>query len=329
MGIIDYHSPLNALISVKGYTYKRDSVAAILKSFEGIRHTFLEKPASQAFMLSPKRWTIARRVGDALHLIILILLLGSIEFVMADCPDQLASDLGNPYLYTETEWSPEVEWVTATFSLTNESGREINFTTLAPSETLDAWVRYPDGSDPYSTPPYEISDEDFIYRQSPAGSSFSAGAVISWKVAMYVAGAPEDYRRELKVSPTEAGDAFSELEPNLISSSLSCSSGEPFLAEITTIEAGLDEIILSVLAETGRSAISSYHASCENSAGISTVASSASNSLTLSNLDAGEEYSCTATAINSWGASASSDPKRASTPGNHLPAWLLHEASTP
>ena len=280
-------------------------------------------------MPSPKCWTTSRGAGEASHLVISIVLLGSVESVMADCPDHFATDLGNPHLYTETEWSPEAEWVTATFSLTNESGGEVDFTTLAPSETLDAWVRYPDGSDPYSTPPYKIPDEDLIYRLSPAGSSFETGAVISWKVAMYVMGAPEDYRRELKVLPTATGDAFSEFEPNLISSSLSCSSGEPFLAEITTIEAGLDEIVLSILAETGRSAISSYHASCENSAGVTSVASGTSNSLTLSDLDAGEEYSCAATATNSWGTSASSDPTRIYTLESGLPVWLLYEASTP
>ena len=50
MGIIDYHSPLNILISVKGHPYERDAFAAVFESFEGIRHTFVEQPASQAFM---------------------------------------------------------------------------------------------------------------------------------------------------------------------------------------------------------------------------------------------------------------------------------------
>ena len=50
MGIIDYHSPLNILISVKGHPYERDAFAAVFESLEGIRHTFVEQPASQAFM---------------------------------------------------------------------------------------------------------------------------------------------------------------------------------------------------------------------------------------------------------------------------------------
>ena len=50
LGIIDYHSPLNILISVKGHPYERDAFAAVFESLEGIRHTFVEQPASQAFM---------------------------------------------------------------------------------------------------------------------------------------------------------------------------------------------------------------------------------------------------------------------------------------
>ena len=53
MGIIDYHSPLNVLVSVKGHPFERDAFAAVFESFEGIRHTFVEQPASQAF-LNPK-----------------------------------------------------------------------------------------------------------------------------------------------------------------------------------------------------------------------------------------------------------------------------------
>ena len=50
MGIIDYHSPLNILVSVKGHPYERDAFAALFESFEEIRHTFVEQPASQAFL---------------------------------------------------------------------------------------------------------------------------------------------------------------------------------------------------------------------------------------------------------------------------------------
>ena len=50
MGIIDYHSPLNILISVKGHPFERDAFAAVFESFEGIRHTIVEQPASQSFM---------------------------------------------------------------------------------------------------------------------------------------------------------------------------------------------------------------------------------------------------------------------------------------
>jgi type 1 glutamine amidotransferase len=50
VGIIDYHSPLNILISVKGHPFERDAFAAVFESFEGIRHTFVEQPASQSFL---------------------------------------------------------------------------------------------------------------------------------------------------------------------------------------------------------------------------------------------------------------------------------------
>ena len=51
MGIIDYHSPLNILVSVKGHPFERDAFAALFESFDGIRHTFVEQPASQSFMI--------------------------------------------------------------------------------------------------------------------------------------------------------------------------------------------------------------------------------------------------------------------------------------
>ena len=53
MGIIDHHSPLNIMISVKGHPFERDAFAAVFESLEGIRHTIVEQPASQHFM-NPK-----------------------------------------------------------------------------------------------------------------------------------------------------------------------------------------------------------------------------------------------------------------------------------
>jgi len=50
MGIIDYHSPLNILVSVKGHPFERDAFAALFESFDGMRHTLVEQPASQSFM---------------------------------------------------------------------------------------------------------------------------------------------------------------------------------------------------------------------------------------------------------------------------------------
>ena len=53
MGIIDHHSSLNILISVKGHPYERDPFAAVFESFEGIRHTFVEQPAPPAIPTQP------------------------------------------------------------------------------------------------------------------------------------------------------------------------------------------------------------------------------------------------------------------------------------
>ena len=50
MGIIDYHSPLKALVSVKGHPFDRSAFAGLFESFEGIQHTFVDQPASQAFL---------------------------------------------------------------------------------------------------------------------------------------------------------------------------------------------------------------------------------------------------------------------------------------
>jgi len=50
LGIIDYRSPLNILVSVKGHPYERDAFAAVFESFDGMSHTLVEQPASQAFM---------------------------------------------------------------------------------------------------------------------------------------------------------------------------------------------------------------------------------------------------------------------------------------
>ena len=60
MGVIDHHSPLNILISVKGHPYERDPFAAVFESFEGIRHTFVEQPASQAIFKSRSRRALGR-----------------------------------------------------------------------------------------------------------------------------------------------------------------------------------------------------------------------------------------------------------------------------
>ncbi|MEC8112379.1 MAG: hypothetical protein VX121_06460, partial [Pseudomonadota bacterium] len=69
---------------------------------------------------------------------------------------------------------------------------------------------------------------------------------------------------------------------------------------------------------------------CEDSSGASTSVSSTSTSITVPDLEGGEDYTCTVTATNSIGTSVASDPSETLTPtSSGLPVWLLHEASTP
>ena len=60
MGIIDHHSALNILISVKGHPFERDAFAAVFESFEGIRHTVVEQPASPSVIECTENQTQSR-----------------------------------------------------------------------------------------------------------------------------------------------------------------------------------------------------------------------------------------------------------------------------
>jgi len=50
MGIIDYRSELNVLVSTKGHPYSRDAFFEVFESFDGIAHTAVEQPANQNFL---------------------------------------------------------------------------------------------------------------------------------------------------------------------------------------------------------------------------------------------------------------------------------------
>ena len=140
---------------------------------------------------------------------------------------------------------------------------------------------------------------------------------------------PLTYPRQISLNPEE-GNLFGQFSYTMLSASFYCSEGEPFYAEITAAEAGLGEIMLTASAFEGSAAITSYDATCEDSAGNTSTGSSASTSITITDLDAGEDYTCTVTATNSVGTSSVSDPTDTLTPtSSGLPIWLLHEASTP
>ncbi len=56
MSTIDYNSPLNFLVSVKGHPYARDGFFDMLEALPGMAFTAVEQPATQAF-LAPGRTT--------------------------------------------------------------------------------------------------------------------------------------------------------------------------------------------------------------------------------------------------------------------------------
>lgn len=49
MSIIDYRSPKQILVPVKGHPYERDAFFDVFESLQGIAYTAVEQPASQAF----------------------------------------------------------------------------------------------------------------------------------------------------------------------------------------------------------------------------------------------------------------------------------------
>ncbi|MFL2503004.1 MAG: fibronectin type III domain-containing protein [Luminiphilus sp.] len=217
----------------------------------------------------------------------------------------------------------------ANFSLSNDAGGDVDFSALSMAETLQAWVPIPEGANPYETDPYEFNSGNLYFRTAPAGETYANGATISWDLAFDVSNAPATYPRKISLRPEE-GNLFGQFSYTMLTASFSCSEGEPFYAEITEAEAGLGEIELTAYAFEGSAAITSYDATCEDTSGNETDASSTGTSIVVPELEGGEDYTCTVTATNSVGTSTASDPTETLTPtSSGLPVWLLHEASTP
>ena len=245
----------------------------------------------------------------------------------ATCPDSFIDE--SRWSTSSPVWSADIEYVIANFSLSNDAGGDVDFSSLSMAETIQAWVPTPDGANPYEEASYGFDSSTLTFKTAPAGETYSNGATITWDVAFDVSGAPATYPKEISLRPEE-GSAYGQFSYTMLSSEFSCSEGEPFYAEITEAEVGLGEILLTVAAAAGASAITSFEATCEDSDGNMTNASSTGTSITINDLEGGEDYTCTVTATNSVGTSAESDPTGTLTPTTQsLPIWLLYEASTP
>jgi len=252
---------------------------------------------------------------------------------VASCPSTF-DDQGR-WFTSDPEWSTDVIYVIAAFSVSTDGPADIDFSlggvAISDAETIQSWIPAPEGTNPYEEEgaPYDFPNESMTFKQSPAGETFESGGTVSWNVAFDISGAPEAHQKRISIRP-EGADPYGQFSYTLLSSEVSCSSGEPFFAEIIEAEAGLGEILLSVSAEQGSAAITSYDATCEDTNGATTDVSSSDTSITIPDLEAGEDYTCTVTATNSVGTSLASDPTESLTPtSGGLPIWLLHEASTP
>ena len=175
-------------------------------------------------------------------------------------------------------------------------------------------------------PVYDLSGLA-TYKVSPAGSTYGSGDSVGWQVAFDVSGASETYQSVLSIRPEES-DLFGQFSFSIVASELACSSGEPFFMEILDFEAASEEILLTVSAEAGLSAITSYEATCLDDDGTEYSASSTDTRITISGLTDDVDYTCTANATNASGTSANSPATDVITPmpPTGLPVWLLNEA---
>ena len=259
-------------------------------------------------------------------LVLMILLSGLVD---ASCPTTVIRDSNGRSVATSPDWSDDIEFVIADLVFSNSMPGDVTFnfqgSPVSDAETLDIDRR---ASHPYDYPIIDLS-EDAIFNISPAGETYSAGENIRWRVAFEAGAAPSGYYNRAGIQPVDH-DQYGTFQFGIVEAEFTCTEGEPFFAEITEAEAGLGEILLTVGAEQGSAAITSYDATCSDTDGNETDASSTGTSITVADLENGEDYTCTVTATNSIGTSVASDPSETLTPtSSGLPVWLLHEASTP
>ena len=251
------------------------------------------------------------------------------NFVEAACPTTVSRDSNGRSVATSPDWSDDIEFVIADLVFSNSMPGDVTFnpqgTPVSDAETLDIDRR---GSDPYAYPFIPLS-QDAIFKISPAGETYSAGENIRWRVAFEAGTAPAGYYNRVGLQPVDH-DLYGTFQFGVVEAEFTCTEGEPFFAEIMEAEAGLGEILLTVSAEQGSAAITSYDATCADTDGNETDASSTGTSITVADLENGEDYTCTVTATNSIGTSVASDPSETLTPtSSGVPVWLLYEASTP
>lgn len=239
------------------------------------------------------------------------------------CPTQFSED--GLWITSEPGWSDDVIYVIANLTVSNDEAADIVFAPSA-SDTIQVWIPPQEAANPYEVPVYDLSGLA-TYKVSPAGNTYGPGDSVSWQVAFDVSGASETYQSVLSVRPEES-DQFGQFSFSIVASELACSSGEPFFIEILDFEAASEEILLTVSAEAGLSAITSYAATCSDDGGMEYSASSTDTRITISGLVDDVDYTCTANATNASGTSTNSAVTDAITPtlDAGLPIWLLNEA---
>ena len=249
--------------------------------------------------------------------------------VEAACPTTVIRDSNGRSVETTPDWSDDVAFVIADLVFSNSMPGDVTFnpqgSPVADWETLDIDRR---GSDPYDYPFIPLA-EDAIYSISPAGETYSSGESIRWRVAFEAGAGPAGYYNRVGLQPRDH-DQYGTFQFGIVDVEFPCTEGEPFFAEIVQADAGSGEIFLTVSAEQGNAAITSYDATCEDPDGNETDASSSDAAITVTDLEDGENYTCIVTATNALGTSLASDPTDPLTPmSGGLPTWLIHEASNP
>lgn len=247
----------------------------------------------------------------------------SISTYAEACPTQFSED--GRWVTSDPDWSDDVIFVIASLSVSNDEAADIVFAPSA-EDTLQVWIPPQEDESPYENPVYDLQNLA-TYKASPAGNTYGPGDVVTWQVAFNVSGAPEAYQNKLSVRPEE-NDQFGQFAFTVVSDELACSAGEPFFVEVLGVDVASEEIVLTVSAEAGTSAITSYEATCADGDGTEYSASSTDTEITISGLVDDVDYTCTANATNTSGTSIDSPVTDVITPtlATGLPVWLLNEA---